>query len=95
MPISPGLEAAFGQLNAAFKRLTVPSAIQPDGSLPSPPAPGTPMGVPLPWWDMMRYMWRGTGERLWGGRMGWVGLDGCWGVEEWRWFCLLQAPAAL
>jgi hypothetical protein len=52
----PGLEAAFGQLNGAFKRLTPPNSILPDGSAP-PPGAG---GVPLPWWDVMRYMWRGT-----------------------------------
>jgi hypothetical protein len=58
----PGLEAAFGQLNAAFKRVTVPSSIRPDGSLPPLPAPGEKGAVvPLPWWDLMRYMWRGTG----------------------------------
>jgi hypothetical protein len=50
----PGMEAAFGQLNQAFKRLTTPNQLSADGSVP----PSTT--VPLPWWDMMRYMWRGT-----------------------------------
>lgn len=50
----PGLEAPFGQLNAAFKRLTVPNALNADGSVPPSLHPG------LPWWDMMRYMWRGV-----------------------------------
>jgi hypothetical protein len=49
----PGLEAPFGQLNAAFKRLLTPNALNPDGSVPPSQHPG------LPWWDMMRYMWRG------------------------------------
>lgn len=53
----PGLEAAFGQLNFAFKRLTVPNAIRPDGSLPPPAAGGGEgAGPSLPWWDMMRYV---------------------------------------
>lgn len=50
----PGLEAPFGQLNIAFKRLTVPNFLNPDGSVPPSTHPG------LPWWDMMRYMWRGV-----------------------------------
>jgi hypothetical protein len=50
----PGLEAPFGQLNMGFKRLTVPNALHPDGSVPPSRHPG------LPWWDMMAYMWRGT-----------------------------------
>lgn len=50
----PGLEAPFGQLNIAFKRLVTPNALNPDGSVPPSVHPG------LPWWDMMRYMWRGV-----------------------------------
>lgn len=50
----PGLEAPFGQLNLAFKRLVVPNALNADGSVPPSVHPG------LPWWDMMRYMWRGS-----------------------------------
>eukprot|EP00775_Hariotina_reticulata_P010874 gene10874-11028_t len=50
----PGMEAPFGQLNIAFKRLTVPNALNADGSVPPSIHPG------LPWWDMMAYMWRGT-----------------------------------
>lgn len=49
-----GLEAPFGQLNIAFKRLVTPNALNPDGSVPPSVHPG------LPWWDMMRYMWRGV-----------------------------------
>jgi hypothetical protein len=49
----PGLEAPFGQLNIAFKRLVTPNALNPDGTVPPSVHPG------LPWWDMMRYMWRG------------------------------------
>jgi hypothetical protein len=50
----PGLEAPFGQLNLAFKRLVVPNHLNPDGTVPPSVHPG------LPWWDMMRYMWRGV-----------------------------------
>jgi hypothetical protein len=50
----PGLEAPFGQLNIAFKRLVTPNALNPDGTVPPSVHPG------LPWWDMMRYMWRGV-----------------------------------
>lgn len=50
----PGLEAPFGQLNLAFKRITVPNFLNPDGSIPPSTHPG------LPWWDMMGYMWRGV-----------------------------------
>src|SRR5689334_8484488 len=50
----PGLEAPFGQLNLAFKRITVPNNLNPDGSVPPSTHPG------LPWWDMMGYMWRGV-----------------------------------
>jgi hypothetical protein len=50
----PGMEAAFGQLNQGFKRLTVPNQLAPDGTVP----PNTLAS--LPWWDMMRYMWRGV-----------------------------------
>lgn len=50
----PGLEAPFGQLNIAFKRLVTPNALNPDGTVPPSTHPG------LPWWDMMRYMWRGV-----------------------------------
>lgn len=50
----PGLEAPFGQLNLAFKRITVPNFLNPDGTIPPSTHPG------LPWWDMMGYMWRGV-----------------------------------
>ncbi|WIA10179.1 hypothetical protein OEZ85_010383 [Tetradesmus obliquus] len=50
----PGLEAPFGQLNIAFKRLVTPNNLNPDGSVPPSVHPG------LPWWDMTGYMWRGV-----------------------------------
>lgn len=44
----PAMEAAFGQLNVAFKRLVAPNALNPDGTVIANTKPV------LPWWDMMR-----------------------------------------
>ncbi len=47
------MEAIFGQLNFGFKRLITPNQIGPD-CLPAHSTAPT-----LPWWDQIRYMWRG------------------------------------
>ncbi len=53
---SSGYEATWTQLAQASKRMVTPSSVAPDG------APVAAGGPSLPWWDMMRYMWRGVAK---------------------------------
>lgn len=55
------MDVVFGQLSKGFKRLTTPSQLNPDGSVP-PPLTGAAKALaprPFEWWDEMRYLVRG------------------------------------
>jgi hypothetical protein len=55
-----GLEPAFAVLSKAAKRLTPPSTVTGDGSVPAL----DPFHPTLAWWDRLRYQWRGRAKLL-------------------------------